>query len=392
MYTPLFTSNYPRFEPGPAALLPTPIRVGALPEYYGDGVVIAFIDAGFYPHPDIKSRIILHADASTSHIIEEDVAFSGNEFSWHGLMTSVIACGNGSQSNGIFRGIAPKASLVLVKVSTPKGQIKEADILRGLRWVIDTHKRLNIRIVNISVGGDFRSDDPYHPLHDAIHKLTHAGVVVVAAAGNQNVDHLLPPASASEAITVGGIDDHNTMERDHWTLYHHNHGHIYDNTLKPDILATAQWIPSPILPNSTVAVEAHWLAQLLHNHNHNKGRKLIERGRLDLGLTDEQLQKPDDELFQLLQNRINAHKIIDAHHQHVDGTSVAAPIVTSIIAQMLEANPRLTPREIRAILTATAKPLTHAPKEKQGAGVIDAAAAVQMSLTTAQPKRSSITL
>ena len=88
-------------------------------------------------------------------------------------------------------------------MSTPKGHIKETDILRGLRWVIDTHKRLNIRVVNISVGGDFVSNDPSHPLHKAIRKLTKAGVTVVVAAGNRNVDYLLPPASAPEAITVG---------------------------------------------------------------------------------------------------------------------------------------------------------------------------------------------
>jgi serine protease AprX len=85
----------------------------------------------------------------------------------------------------------------------------------------------------------------------------------------------------------------------------------------------------------------------------------------------------------MLQQRIHAHKIIDAHHQHVDGTSVAAPIVSSVIAQMLEANPRLTTQQIRAILTITAAPLPGVPVEKQGGGVLNAPGAVKAALTFA---------
>jgi len=90
-------------------------------------------------------------------------------------MTSVIACGDGTMSNGKYRGIASGAKLVLVKVSTPIGHIKEADILRGLRWVIDTYQRFNVRVVNISVGGDYVYNKADHLLHKAIRKLTKAG-------------------------------------------------------------------------------------------------------------------------------------------------------------------------------------------------------------------------
>jgi serine protease AprX len=82
-------------------------------------------------------------------------------------------------------------------------------------------------------------------------------------------------------------------------------------------------------------------------------------------------------VYATLQARIHAHKLIDAHHQHVDGTSVAAPIVTSVIAQMLEANPGLTPQQIRAILTTTALKLPGVENERQGAGVLNAARAVK---------------
>jgi hypothetical protein len=55
---------------------------------------------------------------------------------------------------------------------------------------------------------------------------------------------------------------------------------------------------------------------------------------------------------------------------HVDGTSFAAPIVCSVIAQMLEANPQLTPAAIREVLFSTSKRIENYPAERQGFGVI----------------------
>lgn len=376
---PLFTPNYPFSETGFPALLSTPERTGALSRYTGRGVVMAFVDSGFYPHPDLEGRILVHADASTNHVIEQKSNFTVSDLSWHGQMTSVIAAGDGRASGGKYRGIASAARLVLVKVSTPKGQIKERDILRGLRWLLDTHRRFQVRVVNISVGGDFASADPDHPLHRAVRKLTEAGLNVVVAAGNRYTDYVLPPASAADALTVGGINDHNSRDITLWTLYHHNYGRVYDGSRKPDILAPANWIASPILPESPTAREVRWLAPLLETSDEARILHLLKRGYRDLGLPRDAALNADENTYALLQQRIHAHKIVDAHHQHVDGTSVAAPIVASVIAQMLEANPRLTPRQIRAILTETAMRLPNVPPEKQGSGVLNAAAAVMVA-------------
>jgi serine protease AprX len=371
---PLFTTNYP--QNGHSTLLSTPERTSANAAYTGRGVVIAFIDSGFYPHPDLGSRILVHVDATTNRIIEQTDNFHASDLSWHGQMTSVIAAGDGRTSNGQYRGIASDAQLVLIKVSNRRWQIKEADILRGLRWLIASHKKFNIRIVNISVGGDFESSDPQHPLHRAVRKLTEAGVVVVAAAGNRGTWSIVPPASAPDAITVGGIDDHNTLDRTQWTLYHHSYGAAYDGTPKPDLLAPAIWIASPILPESGVAREARWLAPLLHAEDKGSVSNILRRGYADLAISRKQAARPSANLYAALQARIHTHKLVDANHQHVDGTSVAAPIVASVVAQILETNPRLTPPQIRAILTSTAHKLPGIDDKRQGAGVLDAAAAV----------------
>jgi serine protease AprX len=377
---PAFVSNHPFARHGANTLLPIIERTGALPAYTGKGVTMAFIDAGFYPHPDLQDRILVHADASTNRVVEEYGEFDHLDLSWHGQMTSFVAAGDGQTSGGKYRGLASAAGLVLVKVSTPKGSIKERDILRGLRWVADTHKRFNIRIVNISVGGDDHNLDPSLPLHKMIRKLTKAGITVVIAAGNRSVDYLLPPASAGDAITVGGYDDQNTLEQSHWKLYHHNYGHGTEGTRKPELIAPAAWLASPIMPGTSVDREARWLAPLLASPTPDFVERLMKRASSDLGLKPGADAQPDEQLYRQLQQRIHAHKIVDPHHQHVDGTSVAAPIVASVIAQMLEANPGLTPAQIRAILAQTSQPMPHVPPPMQGAGRLNPAEAVRAAL------------
>jgi serine protease AprX len=108
---------------------------------------------------------------------------------------------------------------------------------------------------------------------------------------------------------------------------------------------------------------------------------MLKQAYNDLGFHKDEIKK-DNDLYHRLEARIHAHKIVDAQHQYVDGTSVAAPIVTSVIAQMLEANPRLTPQQIRAILTRTARQIKGAPVEQQGAGILNASAAVKATLET----------
>ncbi len=380
---PLFTCNVPRTDPYLRAVLPTPERLGALSDYSGRGVVIAVVDSGFYMHPDLGERVLVHADATTDQIVEYPRVMQTDDLSWHGQMTSVIAAGDGALSGGRYRGVASNSQLVLVKVSSPRGQVKERDILRGLNWVLEARRRFHIRVVNLSVGGDDASFDPNHPLHEAVRRLTEEGVVVVAASGNHGRDGLVPPASAVDAITVGGYDDHNTTDRSQWTRYQSDWGIAYDGSCKPDIVAPAAWIASPILPGSLVDREAYWLGPLLESESERALKRLLTHGYGDLGIAREQALKPDARLYEMLQARINSHKLIDAKHQHVDGTSVSAAIVSGVVAQMIEANPHLTPAQIRQLLASTAHPIDGISSAQQGAGALDPARAVRAALEAA---------
>lgn len=361
-------------------LLSVPERTAALAEFTGRGVVMAFIDSGFYPHPDLGQRVRAHIDATEPRIVTGGRFYARPEwYAWHGQMTSVIAAGDGRTSSGLYRGCAPEAELVLIKVSNPRRQIKEADILRGMNWLIENAPDHGVRVVNISVGGDFPSDEPQHPLHVAVERLHALGMVVVIAAGNSGTAMLLPPASAPQAIIVGGYDDHNSPNIDDWKPYPSNYGRAYDGSLKPDLLAPARWLPSPILPGSGVEREARWLVPLLDmgEGDERRWRALLQPGFRDLGVTRQLAQGDFSDLAEFVRGRILEHKLVDFRHQYVDGTSVSSAIVASVIAQMLQANPALVPDEAGAILRETALFAPNLERAQQGGGVLNAPGAVQ---------------
>lgn len=334
-------------------------------------------------HPDLNGRVLVHADATTSHVTEQPEVTESSDLSWHGQMTSVIAAGDGFSSAGRYRGIASASSLVLVKISSPRGQVKERDIGRGLRWLLDTYRRFNVRVVNLSVGGDDYSADPDHPLHWAVRRLTEAGIVVVAAAGNHGRDWLVPlpappkPLSSAATTTTTAL----TAPAGRATTATGALPTMARPAPTSSLLPPGS--PRPSCPARSSNAKPTGSVHSLETESERALKRLLMRGYGDLGLPSERAQHPNSSLYDMLQARINSHKLIDAHHQHVDGTSVSAAIVSSVVAQMLEANPRLTPAEIRAILIATAHPIDAVPLPQQGAGAVDPARAVHAALKDA---------
>ncbi len=78
-------------------VLSTPLRLDAVPLFTGRGVTIAFLDSGFYPHDDLTlpvNRILAYQNMNAA---EGEIAslFQNDAASWHGMMTSVVAAGNG---------------------------------------------------------------------------------------------------------------------------------------------------------------------------------------------------------------------------------------------------------------------------------------------------------
>jgi serine protease AprX len=343
--------------------LPTPLRLHAHPRYTGAGVTVALVDAGFHPHSDLvrpRNRIRAWVDASREPIRalrfgEHDTpewpgSAAADPGQWHGLMTSAVAAGNGALSHGLYRGIAPDAELILVQVREGSGRITNAGITRALDWLRWEGPGLGLKVVNLSLGGDAVSPLAGNPVDEAVAALVVRGVTVVVAAGNDGERRLVPPATAPDALTIGGIDDRNTLDHAARALWRSNYGEAGGGGMKPELVAPSLWVVAPILPGSDVASEA--------------GRLFVRRAAGD----------------EAAEPRLAELKMVTPHYQHVEGTSFAAPVVAGVVACMLEANGALNPRRIRELLMASAHPVPGAPVERQGAGAVDAGRAVAMAL------------
>ncbi len=367
---------YTEEQPGEYRVLSIPQRLAAHPSYTGEGVTICFIDSGFFPHPDLcqpENRILKVFDI---HQPEKELNWEhAHAHSWHGTMTSVVGAGNGWLSGGHYCSLAPDAKVVLIKVMDENGVISGEAIASALQWVLKNHEEFAIRVVNISVSDDFSTPYRESPIGRTIASLVEEGVNIVAAAGNNEGELLKVPANSPHAITVGGLNDHNTLHPLSYSLYHSNYGETADRTYKPELIAPAIWVPAPLLPGTKEQREAEALWTIYQTERPYK--KAVAANVLNqTSLPQMLIRQPLEVLEQQVADRIELAKYISAHYQHSDGTSFAAPIVCSIIAQMLEARPELSPAEVRDLLLRTARPLNGLPVERQGFGVVHSLSAI----------------
>jgi serine protease AprX len=137
-------------------------------------------------------------------------------------------------------------------------------------------------------------------------------------------------------------------------LWQSSYGLGSDHLLKPELVAPSIWIVAPLLPDSKVAREASRLFR------QRGGRFLNHNDRIETQITE--------------------FKLVTPYYQHVEGTSFAAPLVTSVVSCMLQANPMLTPSQVRELLLAAARPVPGADAPQQGAGALDAGQAVALAL------------
>jgi serine protease AprX len=363
--------------------LPTPLRMDADERFTGHNITMAFLDSGFYAHKDLTepvSRIVAYhsifsPEDNSTLLQTTDVA------SWHGMMTSVVAAGNGFLSDGFYRGIAPGANVVLVKIGKT-GRIPEANIEAGLRWVLDKKDDFGIRIVNISAGGDFEQPYLNNPLCEVVEEVVRQGIVVVCAVGNAGhaPGHpVLPPASSPAAIAVGGLDDQNSLDRARRGMYRSSYGPTIDGLQKPEVIAPGIWVAAPILPHTPTAVEAQLYATLDAAADDEVREMILSNLGVDKDI-DEAKDLPVPLLRQLITIKLREGNVINQHYKFVDGTSFASPIVASIVACMLEANPRLTPQQVKRILIDTAERVSGIEVERQGWGVVTPRRAVETAL------------
>lgn len=175
-------------------------NVAASRGYKGAGIKVAIVDSGIdYNHPDLKDNYRGGYDFvnNTTDPIDDD-------FQSHGTHVAGIIAAR-DNGTGVV-GVAPEASLYAVKVFSATAGGDMDTVVAGIEWAIDN----KMDVINLSIGysGDIYSvyPDYFKPLKDVCDQAYQAGIVLVAAAGNDNREIVSVPAAFDSVIAVAATD------------------------------------------------------------------------------------------------------------------------------------------------------------------------------------------
>ncbi|TMW72991.1 S8 family peptidase [Alteribacter natronophilus] len=295
----------------------------------GRGITIAVLDTGVDPHEDLNGRITAFKD----FINDEAEPYDDNG---HGTHCAGDAAGNGTASNGRYKGSAPEANIVGVKVLDKVGAGSLETVIRGIDWCMDYNEEFPhrpIRIMNLSLGGTAQSFDSEEedPVVKAVNEAWRSGIVVCAAAGNEGprAGSIATPGVSSTILTVGALDDNDTITRaDDEVADFSSRGPTVYGEPKPDLLAPGVNIVSLRSPGSFLD-------------------KMQKKARVGTG------------------------------YVALSGTSMATPIVAGIAALMLQHNADLTPDEVKENLIKGTVQWRNRDSYVYGAGYVNAEQSIE---------------
>lgn len=210
-------------------------RDGNAATYSANDVVIAVIDTGIdAAHVDLDGGKVLGwydvINGSTSPYDDNG----------HGTHVASIAAGTG-EGNSTYRGVAPGAALVGIKVLDSTGSGTTTGIIAGIDWMIQNKATYGIRVGNMSLGSTGSSDGT-DSLSLAVNNAVSNGIIMAVAAGNSGpaTYTIGSPAAAASAITVGALYDPGEKG---WVLAEFSsRGPTADGRIKPDICTPGRYI------------------------------------------------------------------------------------------------------------------------------------------------------
>ena len=198
----------------------------------------------------------------------------------HGTHVAGIIGGRWERKDGrLISGMAPRAKLHVYKVLNDEGLGDDAWIIKALDHIATVNEGAGVPViagVNLSLGGSFDQEVfgcGHTPLCDELRRLWHQGVVVVISAGNEGFATLLStggeipanmplsigdPANLEEAIAVGAV--HQGKPHTYGISHFSSRGPTADGRNKPDCVAPGEQILScrnDFVPNSTKIAELY---------------------------------------------------------------------------------------------------------------------------------------
>jgi serine protease AprX len=298
----------------------------------GQGVDVALLDTGVTPVPGLSGagKLVYGPDLSLD---SQNPSLANWDGYGHGTAMAGIIAGNDGTADG-YKGIAPGARLVSVKVGASNGAADVSQIIAGIDWVTEhAHTDgLNIRVLNVSLGTDSVQSYQVDPLAKAADNAWRHGIVVVVSAGNDGsaVNYVADPAMDPTILAVGASDTQGTVG-------------IADDTV----------------------------ASFSQRGTGNRHADLVAPGTYVMGLLS-----PNSTIANAYPNAVFGNRFLRG-----SGTSQAAAITSGVVADLLSARPNLTPDQVKALLVSTAGKTATGNPNFVGAGEVQLAAA----LTAAVP-------
>ncbi len=298
----------------------------------GEGVTVAVVDTGLWWEADtLLSKSPAFRVGSLGLAADDDP-------NGHGTHVSSIIASNNVAANWVREGIAPRARIGVVRSFAYDGSSTYIDTIAALDYVVKNRKKLNVRVLNLSFSARPQSYYWDDPLNQAVMTAWKAGIVVVAAAGNDGPNPMTVgvPGNVPYIITVGAMSDNYTPAdgTDDVLASFSSSGPTHAGFVKPEVVAPGGHI------QGSMPYDA-WIPS----------------------------QHPDS--------------MSGSERQfEMSGTSQATAIVSGIVALMLQNDPELTPDEVKCKLMASAKAAVDPDGAlaysvfQQGAGMVDAVAAV----------------
>ncbi|PYT24830.1 MAG: hypothetical protein DMG57_27215 [Acidobacteria bacterium] len=304
----------------------------------GTGVGVAVIDSGVYPVADLYWYNTL-TGAYGLRIVYSQSFVPGNadasDYFGHGTHVAGIVASAGWSSTGhnfshTFKGIAPNANIINLRVLDQNGMGTDSSVIAAIQTAISLKDQYNIRVINLSLGRQVYESYALDPLCQAVELAWKAGIVVVAAAGNQGRNNsagthgygtIAAPGNDPYVITVGAMRTANTAPRgdDTVTSYSSKGPSAFDHVVKPDIVAPGNQVVSLLSPYS----------QLPKNYS------------AAVVLTSEYWTRTKT-------------STLSPAYMRLSGTSMATPVVSGAAALMIQADPTLTPDTVKARLMESA--------------------------------------
>jgi serine protease AprX len=310
----------------------------------GAGVGVAVIDSGLDQNYTSIDNVDYYdaTGGSVRRVLPRSDGYG------HGTHVAGLLGSNGFSSSGTYRGVAPSAKIIAVKVLNEKGQGATSDVINAVNFVAANRATLGVKVITMSLGHPIYEPASRDPLVAAVQNAVAKGLVVVVSAGNfggnpqtreTGYAGITSPGNAPAVITVGAVDTLQTDSRnDDEVAWYSSRGPTwYDGFQKPDLVAPGSHLVSNISTASTIY------------RDYPNG--IVKSGAMPF--------------FKM------------------SGTSMSAPVVAGVVADMLQAaqinGVTLTPNTVKAILQYTAVRVGNEDTLTQGAGQVNAAGAIALA-------------